>query len=558
MTFDFKNINPHFDGKAGLIAGLSQQIGLDRIFDNALEKHNGRAPEIPYGSLAQLMLINMADEHHPLSRLSEYFEKVDVESLLNHSVDIEKLNDDRFGLFLDGMHEYGSNKILSEIALASFNRYGIKLTNVNFDTTSKIMWGEYLTEDGKEESIEITFGYSKQKRFDKKQLMLSLGTTQGICLDGQVLSGNTNDKRFNISNLERAKKLKDQFKRSSDDFFYIADSAAFTEEFLTKARNMSIDVITRMPDNTLIAKEAIQRVYNQLDKLPEFQIETQAKPSIYRIMESECIYKDVPLKMACCYSKKLENTKRKTILKRVDKEYIKTRELFEKLNKRIFACEDDAMIEIAKFEKSTLSKLKYHIAKLEITSETKRPVGRPSKTQDPNKLKTVYRIEFVLECLKDVIEASIVKACTFIIVSTKLDMSAEAILNEYKTQSAVERKFQFLKSPQFVNSLYVNSIKRVESIGYLMIILMILLSVAEFVVRRELKKENDQIIGPGKVKMKRPSLIAIYRIFYSVETVSIVVDGLKQRGFTKDLALNVKTVLRHLQIPETIYVRGSS
>jgi hypothetical protein len=58
--------------------------------------------------------------------------------------------------------------------------------------------------------------------------------------------------------------------------------------------------------------------------------------------------------------------------------------------------------------------------------------------------------------------------------------------------------------------------------------------------------------------MKRPSVIAIYRIFYSVESVSIVVDGLKQRGFTKELALNVKTVLRHLQIPETIYVRGSS
>ncbi|MCT4620278.1 MAG: hypothetical protein N4A62_12915 [Marinisporobacter sp.] len=43
-----------------------------------------------------------------------------------------------------------------------------------------------------------------------------------------------------------------------------------------------------------------------------------------------------------------------------------------------------------------------------------------------------------------------------------------------------------------------------------------------------------------------------------VEMVSIVIDGLKQRGFTKDLAPNVKTVFRCIQIPETTYVRGAS
>ena len=45
-------------------------------------------------------------------------------------------------------------------SLAAFKRYGIKLTNVNFDTTSKVMWGAYKAEDGTLESVEITFGYS--------------------------------------------------------------------------------------------------------------------------------------------------------------------------------------------------------------------------------------------------------------------------------------------------------------------------------------------------------------------------------------------------------------
>lgn len=556
--FDFNQITPYRDGKAGFIAGLAQQIGVDHIFNTALEKHSGRPADIPYGSLAQMMLINMADEHHPLSRLGEYFETVDLESLLGHSVDNTQLNDDRFGGFLDAMHEYGLSKLLSEVSVAAFKRYGIKLTNVNFDTTSKVMWGEYKTENGTLESLEITFGYSKQKRFDKKQIMFSLGTTQGIAFEGQVLSGNTSDKRFNIDNLERAQNMRSQFDHDGDDFFYIADSAAFTEEMLIKAKSMDIDVITRMTDQVKETKTAIEKVAIQLDSLPTVEIETSTVPSVYKLLEDTCEYKGVPLKLACCYSEKLRPTKEKTILRQVDKERIQLEKTLASLQKRTFACEEDARLEIDKFACKDGKKLKYHSVQQRIRSQVKRPVGRPKKDADLSDYTTVYVVESFFEVNPDAIEKRITRECIFVVSSTNLDMSAESILREYKSQSAVERKFQFLKSPQFVNSFYVNSPSRVEAIGYLMLILMVLLSVAEHVVRRELEKDKAIIIGPGKVKMKRPSLIAIYRIFYSVQTAAILISGRKQRGFTKPLAKNVETVLKYLEIPESIYIRGDS
>lgn len=94
--------------------------------------------------------------------------------------------------------------------------------------------------------------------------------------------------------------------------------------------------------------------------------------------------------------------------------------------------------------------------------------------------------------------------------SNDLNISADKLLREYKTQDSVEKKFQQLKSPQFVNSLYLESTKRVEAMAYLMIIAVMTLSVAEYVVRRGLKEDNDFIIRPGKVKMTRPTLMAIY------------------------------------------------
>ncbi|MHB1394205.1 MAG: hypothetical protein ACYCYE_14275, partial [Clostridia bacterium] len=61
-----------------------------------------------------------------------------------------------------------------------------------------------------------------------------------------------------------------------------------------------------------------------------------------------------------------------------------------------------------------------------------------------------------------------------------------------------------------------------------------------------------------KVKMAKPSLIAIYRIFYSVATASITIGGQRHRGSSEELAPNVRTVLRYLGIPENIYIRGAS
>jgi len=101
----------------------------------------------------------------------------------------------------------------------------------------------------------------------------------------------------------------------------------------------------------------------------------------------------------------------------------------------------------------------------------------------------------------------------FLLATTDIKMSGEKILTEYKTQGTVEKKFQQLKSPQFVSSLFLTTPKRVEALSYMMLMTLMILSVMEHVVRREMQKEELEIIGPGKIKMKTPSLVAILRLF---------------------------------------------
>lgn len=191
------------------------------------------------------------------------------------------------------MQNAGCASIMSDIAVKAFSHYGIKLTSANFDTTSKVMWGEYETDEGVQGAIDITFGHSKQKRQDKKQIKFSMGTTQGICFYGQVLSGNLDDKSFNVDDLNHTADLKERFNRDSDDFFYIAYSAAFTKDFLEKAKRLGIQVITRMPDNVNKAKEAIEHAVETLSQMTAIEMKTSTKPSKYLISESICQYHDI-------------------------------------------------------------------------------------------------------------------------------------------------------------------------------------------------------------------------------------------------------------------------
>lgn len=556
MKIDFGQIKSFYDGKAGLIAGLCQQIGLDTIFNNHLEQHQGRPVEIPYGIMAQMMLINMADDHHPLSRMDDYFKNKDIESILGKKIDIKQLNDDRFGGFLDSMVDAGCSTLLSDVSVSAFKRYGIKLSNVNFDTTSKVMWGQYETEEGTAGAVDITFGYSKQKRFDKKQLKFSLGTTNGICIDGQVLSGNVDDKRFNIDNLDRAVKLRERFESDKEDFFYIADSAAFTKDFLEKAQILNVGVITRMPDNIKESKAAFEYALEHLDELDIVKVPTSTTPSIYKVHEAECTYQNIPLKMAVCYSEKLRPQKEKTVARRVTKEASEINQLIKSMSKRVFACEVDATLEISKLSKQNFEKLRYHHVVINVKKNEIKRRGRPSIDPDKNLIGHNYNLEFSVIKDEKKIQSILDQECLFIVVSTKLEMSASEILMEYKTQSAVERKFQFLKSPQFVNAFFLDSPRRVEALGYLLLILMLILSIAEYVVRRGLKKDQNTIIGPGKKVMPRPSLQAIYRIFFSVVTSTVTINGEIHRGYNEPLKENVRTVMKYLEIPEDLFIRG--
>mgnify|MGYP000886263877 CR=1 FL=1 len=176
------------------------------------------------------MMVNMCHDHRPLYRILEYYEYTDLEGLCHYPVQLEQLNDDRFGGFLDLFYEAGCRKLFTQISTRAVTQYGIEIKNINFDTASKVMWGQYEADEGTLGVVQMDFGHSKDNRGDKKRIKSSIGCANGLVVDAHVLSGNKDDKMYNKDTLNELDSTLKNLNVKKDKFYYIADSALFSED----------------------------------------------------------------------------------------------------------------------------------------------------------------------------------------------------------------------------------------------------------------------------------------------------------------------------------------
>jgi len=196
-----------------------------------------------------------------------------------------------------------------------------------------------------------------------------------------------------------------------------------------------------------------------------------------------------------------------------------------KYRTRVFKCYADAEKEIELLETKVIKKLKYHKLEISIQEQEKKRPGRPSKDLKKNRLIKEYKLEWDILIDKTSIEESIRRECTFILCSNDLSISGEKMIREYKTQSDVEKRFRVLKAPTFMNSLFLKTPQRVETLVYLLLISLMMMTVAERVVRDELKKNNDVVLGIEKRKQKQPTLTTILKIMNRIRVVTYFSSG---------------------------------
>jgi transposase len=224
-----------------IVKAYAKKIGLvetiDRLVDTQMELSPGMAV---FG-----MVLDTLSGRTPLYRLTEFFEEKDTELLLGAPIEPERFCDYNLGRSMDKIFETGTQKIFSQLAQNALTVFEVDPRRLHFDTTSVSVFGDY---DLVDPPFEITYGYSKDKRPDLKQFLVSmLCVDRNIPILGTTTDGNASDKTLNNELLTNVSKYMAGHGLQPGAYVYVADSAMVTEDNLKKADDRQTWFLSRLP-----------------------------------------------------------------------------------------------------------------------------------------------------------------------------------------------------------------------------------------------------------------------------------------------------------------------
>ncbi len=373
------------------------------------------------------------------------------------------LNDDAIGRVLDRIYEYGTWKIFSEICVQAFRSFGVDCSVVHHDTTSVSVWGEY--ESSGKEPLHITHGFSKDKRPDLKQFVLSLLCVEGnLPCHGGALSGNAPDKKINGNVLNELPRI--MANHGQKDFIYVADSALATEENLSLMRD-DIRFITRLPANfgacgQLIREAVSSGAWIDAGQLSHRTVKGKEICAHYRLHETRVELCGRTYRAIVVHSDAHDRRRQKRIDRAIEKDALAVKERAWNLSCKEFFCLADAQATAKAFKGGD-----FHEVSCSVAIRPTYGKGRPSKNRVRPIKDIRFRIAAKVEENKEAVEKLREEAGCFVLLTSvpTEEKKGVDILRLYKEQDGIERNFAFLKDPLVVNDVFLKTPRRIEAMG---------------------------------------------------------------------------------------------
>lgn len=540
-----------------LISAVIKQLHIPETI-NRLIPYDEQCLTTP-GEVVHLLLLDILSGRQALVHVQEWAAEIDLEKLLSSDTKPHHFNDDAIGRQMDRLHDGNIHHVFSQLAVNAFQKEDIESLHVlHGDTTSKSVYGQYAKKSENEEDLLITEGYSRDRPGAKQFQYGSVVNEDGIPIYADVHDGNTSDKTWNPQILTKVQQQLESIE--VDRFIYVADSAAMTQATLVEAQNVGAYLISRGPNGLKVVKHALRLAEEQPDAWsPPFIIAKAKNSAEYRVQEQAATYYGHDVRLIVVESSALDKKKRHTHEKKKDLEAVQLQTNQQTFDKQVFHCEADAKEALDKWKQ----KKKWHYHDVQPTVEArqtiKRKPGRPKKDAIPEETVT-FHIQLVVTFNEQVYEETCRKASRFVLVATvppeyrEKTIDAEEILRLYKGQIQVEMNFSFLKDPYFVDEIYLKKPARVEVLGYIFLLALLVYKVFQRRIRQHVTEKNP-LIGAGKRKLIHPTGQAIFQLFTYLQVIVFTLpDGTKQRQFSKPLTYEQQKVLTYLGLDETVFL----
>ena len=509
--------------------------------------------ELSPGMAILSMVIDTLSGRSPLYRLQDFFDEKDTELLLGEPIEHSRFCDTNTGRSMDKIFEVGTIKIFSKLAQNAISVFHVDPRRLNYDTTSISVFGDY---DLPNPPFQITYGYSKDKRPDLKQFLVSmLCVDRNIPILGATKDGNASDKTLNNELLTNISKHMAQHGLSPGAYVYVADSAFVTEDNLKKSDKTDTMFLTRLPATYNECGRVISQAVKADDwidvgPLSEEPSRPKRPTAHYKVFDSSVELYGKVYRAIVVHSSAHDKRRHKKIDRILKQDRTNLEQTCKKATATFF-CRADAQRAGEKL--IGMATGGYHRVEIDIEEVPKYRKGRPAK----GKPRPVSRIEYVLKHtileVSEKVEELRLQAGCFVLISNLIKHKNEwpglELLKLYKSQIGIEKNFSFLKDPVIVNSIFLKKAERIEVLGLVLLISLLIWRLMERSMREYVETGNCTIIGWKGKPTKKPTAFMMTTKFSGI----LVITRGKHRQLARPLKSFQREYLKALGVTSEIF-----
>jgi transposase len=193
---------------------------------------------------------------------------------------------------------------------------------------------------------------------------------------------------------------------------------------------------------------------------------------------------------------------------------------------------------------------------VDVTVE-ERPVygrGRPSAHKPRPRKALRYRLKTTISLRTEHIARLEEEAGCFVLLTNvptvgDLAHSARDILIGYKDQHGTEQNYGFLKDPVIVNSLFLKKPERIEALGLVLLLALLIWRLMERALRRHVDTTRTSLPGWDKKATERPTAFMMVTKFAGVIILKLDHD----RQLARPLSVVQQHYLTALDVPATCF-----
>lgn len=524
-----------------------EQLSLPQLF----EKYIPKTPQMkiaPADTLSMLVF-NIISAPNPLYKVAEwatdYFDGIGEDPQ-----EAQKYNDDCLGRDLDRLNSSNKDELMLELTANAVNVHQLEANQVHNDSTTVTFKGRYENQDS--EAIQLCHGHNKDFRPDCNQVVFGLNITDDghVPLSYQLFDGNQSDDTTHKTNWEQLRQM-----LGETDFIYVADCKLCNEENLDFIHQNNGYFVTVVPKNRSMLKPFQQQLENgEVTWELAYSVQDNRKPS-----NQHCFYTFEDQRTEKGYrliwilsTAKIEQDQ-KTRERRLSKAEEKLAEIAEKLNR--YKLKTRNQIETAVDNATKGIKECFDIEILEHKTSYKKKVG--AGKPGPNSVyeeRTKITYELIWQRNQSAIDTQALSDGTFPLLTNTNQECAE-VLQTYKEQPRLEKRFNTTKSVLEVAPVYLEKNSRIEAMLLLYFVALMIISLIERAVRNRMAEESieDLSILPQNMKTSAPTWHNLHYLFRNVHVSEIFVDNCLVKRTIKGLKQIHIEVLRLLGVPVSTY-----